>query len=156
MGSSECATQPEVFRRSGVSGELAEIDAQRSAQRASTTILVVENEEHNRHLLEQILCFAGYRCLTTDNGPDALTLLDRDQVALVLLDLSMPVMDGFRVAELIRARPHLASLPVVAVTAHAMSEDRELALRSGCSDYLTKPFRPRDLLTLIERLLADN
>lgn len=142
--------------RLGISGELANLDANRqreAAVRSQHTILVVENEAHNRHLMEQILNFAGYPCLAVENGRDALSILDRQHIAMVLLDLSMPIMDGYRTAQQMRTRPHLASLPVVAVTAHALREERELALSCGCTEYLTKPFRPRDLLALIERLL---
>lgn len=117
------------------------------------TILVVENEENNRCLMEQILGFAGYRYLSATNGLEALEVLDREHIDLVLIDLSMPVLDGYRATEIIRQRPDGAALPIVAVTAHAMSEDRELALRSGCTDYLAKPYRPTELLGVVERLL---
>ncbi len=103
--------------------------------------------------MEQILGFAGYAVLTARNGMEALELLDRVHADVVLLDLSMPVLDGYQTTQLIRQRPHLAGLPVVAVTAHAMSEDREEALRAGCSDYLSKPFRPNELLAMVARML---
>lgn len=118
------------------------------------TVLVVENEETNRRLMEQILGFAGYAVLTATNGLDALALLGRVRVDAVLLDLSMPVLDGYQTTERIRQRPELSELPVVAVTAHAMSEDRELALRAGCTDYLSKPFRPNELLAMVARVLT--
>jgi CheY-like chemotaxis protein len=117
------------------------------------TILVAENDENNRTLVEQILSFAGYRCVLATNGQEALDAFDRERFDLVLTDLSMPVLDGYRTAELIRARPGCETLPIVAVTAHAMGNDRELALRSGCTEYLSKPFRPNELLGLVERLL---
>lgn len=117
------------------------------------TILVVENEENNRCLVEQILGFAGYHYLSATNGQEALEVLDREHIDLVLIDLSMPVMDGYRATEIMRQRPDSATLPIVAVTAHAMSEDRELALRCGCTDYLAKPYRPAELISVVERLL---
>jgi CheY-like chemotaxis protein len=117
-------------------------------------ILVVENEDSNLRLMEQILDFAGYRFLPATNGLEALTVLDQEQVDLVLIDLAMPILDGYRTTELMRLRPEMATTPIVAVTAHAMSEDRELALASGCTDYIAKPFRPHQLLNLIERLLV--
>ncbi len=116
-------------------------------------ILVVENEDSNRLLAEQILRYAGYRSISARNGREALNILDREQIDLILTDLSMPVMDGYRATELIRQRPGYARLPIIAVTAHAMSDDRELALRSGCVDYLVKPYRPRDLVRMVERWL---
>jgi CheY-like chemotaxis protein len=117
------------------------------------TILIVENEVNNRRLIEQILGFAGYHYLSAANGLEALAVVDRAPVDLVLLDLSMPVLDGYRTTELMRERRDISALPIIAVTAHAMSDDRELALRSGCSDYLTKPFRPAELLGIVERWL---
>ncbi|HLZ23767.1 MAG TPA: response regulator [Ktedonobacterales bacterium] len=120
---------------------------------AEATILVVENEANNRCLMEQILGFAGYRYRSATNGLEALDVLDHEHIDLVLIDLSMPVLDGYRATEIIRQRPGGATLPIVAVTAHAMSEDRELALQSGCTDYLAKPYRATDLLRVVERLL---
>jgi CheY-like chemotaxis protein len=121
----------------------------------SDTVLIVENEENNRRLVEQILGFAGYSYISASNGLEALDVLARKRVQVVLIDLSMPILDGYRTTELIRQRPECAALPIVAVTAHAMSEDRELALRCGCTDYLAKPFRPNELLTVVARMLAD-
>jgi CheY-like chemotaxis protein len=118
------------------------------------TILVAENEATNRHLMEQILRIAGYETLTATNGREALEMLDGRHADLVLVDISMPVLDGYRMLALLREQPGYATVPVVAVTAHATLEDRQRALRSGFTEYLTKPFRPRDLLRLVERLLA--
>jgi CheY-like chemotaxis protein len=118
------------------------------------TILVAENEATNRHLMEQILRIAGYDTLTATNGREALDMLATGHADLVLVDISMPVLDGYRTLALLREQPAHATLPVVAVTAHATPEDRQRALRSGFTEYLTKPFRPRDLLRLVERLLA--
>ena len=118
------------------------------------TILVAENEATNRHLMEQILRIAGYETLTATNGREALEMLATRHTDLVLVDISMPVLDGYRMLSLLREQPAHATLPVVAVTAHATPEDRQRALRSGFTEYLTKPFRPRDLLRLVERLLA--
>lgn len=156
MQQSQC---PRPLQRANISGELSQMQSERRAREAADalepreTILVVENEEINRSLMEQILGFAGYRSISASNGLEALGVLDRERVDLVLIDLSMPVLDGYRATEIIRRRPDGADLPIVAVTAHAMSEDRELALAAGCTDYLAKPYRPAELLSLIERLL---
>jgi CheY-like chemotaxis protein len=125
------------------------------SDRRQRTVLIVENEDNNRRLVEQILDFAGYAHLSATNGIEALELLGREQVDVVLIDLSMPILDGYRTTELIRLRPECAALPIVAVTAHAMSEDRELALRAGCTEYLAKPFRPNELLTVVARMLDE-
>ena len=122
--------------------------------RPAGVILIVENEESNRRLMEQILGFAGYQYLSATNGQEALEVLDRAHVDVVLLDLFMPVLDGYETTGIIRARPDIAAMPVVAVTAKAMPGDRELALSSGCTEYLAKPFRPHQLLDMIARMLA--
>src|SRR5437588_6790310 len=117
------------------------------------TILVVENEASNRILVERVLSTRGYRCLSASNGQEALDILDREGVDLILTDLSMPVLDGYRATQLIRARPHLANVPIVAVTAFALDDEVEIAKQIGCTEYLTKPFKPRQLLEVVERLL---
>ncbi len=116
-------------------------------------ILIVENEASNRILIERVLSTRGYRCISATNGQEALDVLDREHVDLILTDLSMPVLDGYRTTQLIRSRPHLANVPIVAVTAYALSDEGEAAKRIGCTEYLTKPFKPRQLLDLVDRLL---
>jgi len=122
-------------------------------QSTSPTILIVENEVSNRILLERVLSTRGYRCISATNGQEALDLLDQEMVDLVLTDLSMPVLDGYRTAQLMRMRPNLVNVPIVAVTAYALGDEGEEAKRMGCTEYLTKPFKPRQLLELVERLL---
>ena len=117
------------------------------------TILVVENEVSNRILIERVLSTRGYYCLTASNGREALEILDRERVDLILTDLSMPVLDGYRTMQLIRARPELANVPIVAVTAYALNDENEAAMQIGCNEYLTKPFKPRQLLEVVDRLL---
>jgi len=117
------------------------------------TILVVENETSNRILIERVLSTRGYRCLSASNGREALDLLDREQVDLILTDLSMPVLDGYKATQLMRARPGLANVPIVAVTAFALHDEGEAAKHIGCTEYLTKPFKPRQLLEVVARLL---
>lgn len=117
------------------------------------TILIIENEVSNRLLIERVLSTRGYRCLTASNGREALDVLDREHVDLILTDLSMPVLDGYRTTQLIRARPGLSAIPIVAVTAYALSDEGEAARQIGCTEYLTKPFKPRQLLEVVERLL---
>jgi CheY-like chemotaxis protein len=117
-------------------------------------ILVIENETSNRILIERVLSTRGYRCVSASNGREALELLDHEHVDLILTDLSMPVLDGYRTTQLIRSRPGLESVPIVAVTAFALSDEGEAARQIGCTEYLTKPFKPRQLLEVVERLLS--
>jgi CheY-like chemotaxis protein len=122
--------------------------------RQQPSILIVENEVSNRILIEKVLSTRGYRCLSASNGREALELLEREAVDLILTDLSMPVLDGYRTIQLIRARPALSRVPIVAVTAYALSDESEAAMQIGCNEYLTKPFKPRQLLEVVERLLT--
>lgn len=117
------------------------------------TILVVENEVSNRLLIERVLSTRGYRCISASNGREALSILDSESVDLILTDLSMPVLDGYRTTQLIRERPALANVPIVVVTAYALNDEGEAALKIGCTEYLTKPFKPRQLLEVVDRLL---
>lgn len=125
----------------------------RAAEDRRQSILVAENEAANRQLMEQILLLGGYCPLAVADGRKALDLLRAARVDLVLLDLSMPVLDGFRTAAVIRTLPGCASLPVIAVSGHAQSATRDEALRAGCTAFLTKPFHPRDLLRVVQSLL---
>jgi CheY-like chemotaxis protein len=126
----------------------------RSAQHTSAfTILIIENEVSNRILIERVLSTRGYRCIAASNGRDALDILDHERVDLILTDLSMPILDGYRTTQLIRERPGMDSTPVIAVTAFALGSEGEAARQSGCTDFLTKPFKPKQLLEIVERYL---
>jgi CheY-like chemotaxis protein len=122
----------------------------------SPTILVVENEVSNRILIERVLSTRGYQCISASNGQEALDILDTRHVDLILTDLFMPVLDGYRATQLIRARPGMANIPIVAVTAFAMHDENEAALSMGCTEYLIKPFKPRQLLEVVDRLLPQH
>lgn len=122
--------------------------------RTQATILVIENDWNNRILIEQQLAIGGYNVVSAMNGQEALELLDRGvQVDLVLTDLSMPVLNGYQAAQLIRERAGYRDLPIVAVTGYAMSQEKSSALAAGCNEYLTKPFRQSELLEVVARLL---
>jgi CheY-like chemotaxis protein len=118
------------------------------------TILVIENEASNRILIERVLSTRGYNCISATNGSEALEILDEQPVNLILTDLSMPILDGYQTTQLIRARPGMANVPIVAVTAYALNDENEAALKIGCTEYLTKPFKPRQLLEVVARLLG--
>lgn len=120
------------------------------------TILIVENEVSNRLLIERVLATRGYRCISASNGREALDILDRERVDLILTDLSMPILDGYRTTQLIRERPALAQVPIVAVTAYALNDENDDAIQVGCNEYLIKPFKPRQLLEVVDRLLPQS
>jgi CheY-like chemotaxis protein len=116
-------------------------------------ILVAEDSAANRELITEILTLHGYEVALADDGGCAIECLTGHTYDLVLLDIQMPVLDGYQVMERMRAHPEWTRLPIVALTAYAMRGDREHALRSGFDDYVTKPIDLRLLLTTIERLL---
>lgn len=151
IGQARWVTRPSPWEPSAHTE--APIDAVSPAPPNGTTILIVENEQSNRMLLEKILGFAGFRCLTACNGLEALEVFDREGPDLILTDISMPIMDGYQTVAAIRARLDGATVPIVAVTAHAMTGDREQAIEQGCTEYLAKPYRPGDLLRVVERLV---
>lgn len=124
--------------------------------KSQRTILIIENETSNRLLIERVLSTRGYHCLSASNGLEALNMLDHERVDLILTDLSMPVLDGYRTTQLIRTRPSMANVPIVAVTAYALKDENEAAIQSGCNEYLTKPFKPRQLLEVVDRLLPQH
>lgn len=118
-------------------------------------VLVAEDNVVNRELLRELLELRGYIVLEACDGQEALQMLEETHPELLLLDIGMPVMDGFAVIRRIRDDPHLAGFPVVAVTAYAMRGDRERILASGFDGYLSKPVDSASLIAELDRLLAD-
>jgi CheY-like chemotaxis protein len=117
-------------------------------------ILVAEDNAVNRELLRELLEARGYTVLEACNGQEALDMIEQALPELLLLDIGMPVLDGFAVVRKIRENPRLAVLPVVAVTAYAMRGDREKILNSGFDGYLSKPLNPSSLNDELDRLLT--
>jgi signal transduction histidine kinase/CheY-like chemotaxis protein len=120
---------------------------QRQAQQC--TVLIVEDNAINQLVTRGMLLKLGYRVRTADNGAEALDLLRSETVDAVLLDCQMPVMDGFATCRALRALPGCAELPVLAITAHSHSGDRERCLAAGMSDYLAKPVKFDELRVLL-------
>ncbi|MGA7403093.1 MAG: response regulator [Candidatus Sulfotelmatobacter sp.] len=119
-----------------------------------TRILVAEDNAVNRELLRELLELRGYTVLEACDGQEALETIEQTHPELLLLDIGMPVLDGFAVVRKIRENPSLAGLPVVAVTAYAMRGDRERILSSGFDGYLSKPVDPSSLTKELDRLLT--
>jgi CheY-like chemotaxis protein len=117
------------------------------------TVLIAEDNAVNRELLRELLELRGYTVLEACDGQEALHVIEQAQPELLLLDIGMPIMDGFAVIRRIRENPRLAGLPVVAVTAYAMRGDREKILNSGFDGYLSKPVNARSLSEELNRLL---
>ena len=116
-------------------------------------VLIAEENAVNRELLRELLEARGYTVVEACDGQAALHMIEQTQPDLLLLDIGMPVMDGFGVMRKIRENPRLATLPVLAVTAYAMQGDREKILNSGFNGYLSKPVNARSLAQELDRLL---
>lgn len=116
-------------------------------------VLIAEDNAVNRELLRELLEIRGYAVMEACNGEEALDQIAKIQPDILLLDLSMPVLDGFGTIDRIRKNPSFRSLPVLAVTAYAMQGDREKILTSGFDGYLSKPINPTALQQELERVL---
>lgn len=121
---------------------------------AKPELLLVEDNELNRDMLSRRLHRAGYSTLIAEDGGKALEIISSKRPALVLLDMNLPVLNGWTVCERVRASEAIADIPIIALTAHAMAEDRDKALAAGCDDYATKPVDFPALLKKIEYLLS--
>src|ERR1039458_7421897 len=119
-----------------------------------TKVLIAEDNAVNRELLHELLEMRGYTVVEACDGEEALRMVEQIQPDMLLLDIGMPLLDGFAVVRKIRENPRFASLPVVAVTAYAMQGDREKILSSGFDGYLSKPVNARALAEELERLLG--
>ena len=118
------------------------------------TILIVEDNEDNRLIYSQYLTPAGDRVVEAANGAEGLEAARREHPDIILMDISMPVMDGLTATRHIKADPALEGIPVVALTAHAMATDEQLARDAGCDAYVSKPVMPRDVRAEVERWIG--
>lgn len=118
-----------------------------------TKVLVAEDNPINRELLRELLENRGYDVVEACDGQEALRMVDETQPDILLLDIGMPVLDGYAVARKIRENPGLTPLPILAITAYAMQGDREKILHSGFDGYLSKPVNAHALADELERLL---
>ena len=112
-------------------------------------ILLVEDNEVNRDMLVRRLQRAGHKVATAGDGESALTAMREQHPAVVLMDMNLPVKDGWTACREAQQDASIAGIPIIALTAHAMEEDKYRALEAGCSDYATKPVDFPDLLTKI-------
>jgi len=117
-------------------------------------ILLVEDNEMNRDMLSRRLQKRGYEIVIAEDGEQGVRLAQSEAPALVLMDMSLPVLDGWEATRQLKADPVTRSIPVIALTAHAMAGDRERALEAGADDFDTKPVELTRLLEKIEALLA--
>jgi CheY-like chemotaxis protein len=116
-------------------------------------ILLVEDNEMNRDMLSRRLQRRGYEVLIAVDGAEGVAEAQTQAPNLILMDMSLPVLDGWEATRRLKAAPETRSIPVIALTAHAMSGDRDKAIEAGCDDFDTKPVEFNRLLTKIEALL---
>ena len=117
-------------------------------------ILIVEDNEDNRDMLSRRLQRKGHMIVHAADGQEAVDVAARERPDLILMDVGLPVMDGLEATRRIRARTETQTIPIIALTAHAMSGDRAKALQAGCDDYHAKPVELPRLLAQMEALLA--
>jgi two-component system cell cycle response regulator DivK len=120
----------------------------------SKRILVVEDQEDNRQILRDLLGSAGYELTEAENGEEAIAAVANGRPDLILMDIQLPVMDGYEATRRIRTNPDLKSVPIIAVTSYALIGDEDKALAAGCNGYIRKPYSPRDLLAKVRSYLA--
>ena len=117
-------------------------------------ILLVEDNEMNRDMLSRRLLKAGFEMVIAVDGERAIDLARSEAPDLILMDISLPGLDGWEATRRLKARPETRSIPIIALTAHAMAGDREKSLAAGCNDYDTKPIDFRRLVEKIQGLLG--
>src|SRR5437763_17124488 len=120
----------------------------------SQLILVVEDDATMQKMALKILRSRGFTCESAPNGRAAVSMAGSLKPGLILMDLSLPEMNGWEATKALKADPATAAIPVVAITAHAMVGDRETALAAGCSECLTKPYELEELIALVRRYLG--
>ncbi|MGC2074758.1 MAG: response regulator [Xanthobacteraceae bacterium] len=119
----------------------------------SKRILVVEDQADNRKIIRDMLRGTDYEIIEAENGEDALAAIGKQRPDLILMDVQLPIMDGYTATRCIKADPSLRSIPIIAVTAYALSGEDEKARAAGCDDYLPKPYSPRHLLAKIRQYM---
>jgi two-component system, cell cycle response regulator DivK len=117
-------------------------------------ILVVEDQEDNRQILRDLLGNAGFDLIEAENGEEALAVIATKRPDLILMDIQLPIMDGYEATRRIRANPAMKDVPIIAVTSYALTGDDAKALEAGCNAYVTKPYSPRALLAKVREYLT--
>ena len=116
-------------------------------------ILVVEDNGDNMTLISDVLNSLNYEVISAKDGEEGVQRAKTEKPDLILMDLSLPRMDGWTATRQLKADPELSHIPIIALTAHAMVGDRERALAAGCDDYLSKPINIRDLAAKLRQML---
>ena len=121
----------------------------------SLRILMVEDLEDNRQILRDLMASVGYELLEAVDGAEGVAVAIRERPDLILMDIQLPVLDGYEATRRIKANPALRHIPIIAVTSFALSDDEAKATAAGCDGYITKPFSPKQLLTTIHQFVSE-
>ena len=119
----------------------------------SKRILLVEDTEDNRQIVRDLMESAGYDLIEAEDGATGVAMAAEHRPDLILMDIQLPVMDGYEACRRIKAQPELRHIPIVAVTSYALSGDEAKTIEAGCDGYVAKPFSPRQLLAKINEFL---
>jgi two-component system cell cycle response regulator DivK len=117
----------------------------------SKRILVVEDQPDSRQIIRDMAAGTDYEITEAENGEEALAAIAKQRPDLILMDIQLPIMDGYTATRLIKTDPALRSIPIIAVTSYALAVEEKKARAAGCDDYVTKPFSPRQLLAKIRQ-----
>ncbi len=120
------------------------------------TILYIEDNYHNRRLVQKVLKSRGYEVMLAEDGTEGWEMLQKHKPVLVLLDISLPGVDGIEIASRIKADPALRHMWVIALTASAMRGDKERFMQAGCNDYLSKPIQVKELIEKVDGFFASH
>ena len=118
-------------------------------------ILVIEDTEDNRQIIRDLLTSFDYELLEAVDGAEGVAMTQVHRPDLILMDIQLPVMDGYEATRRIRAIPELAQVPIIAVTSYSLSGDEAKAREAGCDGYIAKPFSPRQLLAKVREFLPE-
>jgi CheY-like chemotaxis protein len=120
-----------------------------------TTILLVEDNEVNREMMRRRLQRRGYEVTEAVDGQEAITKAQTEHPSVILMDMSLPIIDGWEATARLKADAATSAIPIIGLTAHAMVEDKQKALEAGCNEFVTKPVEFEKLLAMIERFIAE-
>ena len=117
-------------------------------------VLVVEDTEDNRKIIRDLMTSAGYEMIEALDGGAGVAMAAEHKPDLILMDMQLPVLDGYEATRRIKADPALAHIPVIAVTSYALSGDEDKARTAGCDGYIAKPFSPRQMLAKVREVIG--
>ena len=120
------------------------------------TILYVEDNEYNRKIVRQLFSATSYRLIEAVDGEDGVAMAQKELPDLILMDVQLPKMSGLEATRVLKADARTGNIPIIVITSFALSGDREKAADAGATDYLAKPYSPRELLALVRQYLPES